>query len=88
VFELKLPVDPNRPPIALLDFGLARAFGIPLRTYTHEVSRHNTLELAYTSNIQHSLLGCDLVVPGARSLARIPSLQHSHRYVVGGLHLC
>ena len=23
------------------DFGLARAFGIPLRTYTHEVSRHN-----------------------------------------------
>ena len=21
------------------DFGLARAFGIPLRTYTHEVSR-------------------------------------------------
>lgn len=25
----------------LIDFGLARAFGIPLRTYTHEVSLHS-----------------------------------------------
>lgn len=26
--------------LKIADFGLARAFGIPLRTYTHEVSRH------------------------------------------------
>ena len=26
--------------IKLADFGLARAFGVPLRTYTHEVPGH------------------------------------------------
>ena len=26
--------------IKLADFGLARAFGIPIRTYTHEVGLH------------------------------------------------
>lgn len=29
--------------IKLADFGLARAFGVPVRTYTHEVSRLTTL---------------------------------------------
>lgn len=27
--------------LKLADFGLARAFGVPLRTYTHEVGNHN-----------------------------------------------
>ena len=28
----------NGPVMKLADFGLARAFGVPVRTYTHEVS--------------------------------------------------
>ena len=30
-------VDPKRGTLKLADFGLARAFTVPLRTYTHEV---------------------------------------------------
>lgn len=33
--NLLIDVDGN---LKIADFGLARAFGIPLRTYTHEVS--------------------------------------------------
>lgn len=32
-----LLIDPKRRALKLADFGLARAFGIPVRTYTHEV---------------------------------------------------
>lgn len=32
-----LLIDPNTTCLKLADFGLARAFGIPVRTYTHEV---------------------------------------------------
>lgn len=28
--------------LKLADFGLARAFGVPLRTYTHEVGKHRS----------------------------------------------
>ncbi len=31
--------------IKLADFGLARAFGVPVRTYTHEVRGRNTVFL-------------------------------------------
>jgi hypothetical protein len=31
-------VDPEKQVVKLADFGLARAVGIPLRNYTHEVS--------------------------------------------------
>jgi cyclin-dependent kinase len=34
--------------LKLADFGLARAFGVPLRTYTHEVSL-DILEMDYVS---------------------------------------
>ena len=47
--------------IKIADFGLARAFGIPVRVYTHEVLIFNTKK--------HSLLlllGCHLVVSCAR----------------------
>jgi cyclin-dependent kinase len=34
--------------LKLADFGLARAFGVPLRTYTHEVSCGTPLQPQYT----------------------------------------
>lgn len=34
-----LLIDRSRNQLKLADFGLARAFGIPVRVYTHEVSR-------------------------------------------------
>lgn len=32
-----LLIDPEKQIIKLADFGLARAFGLPVKTYTHEV---------------------------------------------------
>jgi serine/threonine protein kinase len=34
---LQVLVDPKKGTLKLADFGLARAFTVPLRTYTHEV---------------------------------------------------
>lgn len=36
--------------LKLADFGLARAFGVPLRTYTHEVSRVSTQQLRFAND--------------------------------------
>ncbi len=33
--------------IKIADFGLARAFGIPVRVYTHEVSRPALLHVSF-----------------------------------------
>lgn len=44
--------------LKLADFGLARAFGVPLRTYTHEVK---FLHLHFQN--QANVLGCDVMVP-------------------------
>ena len=44
--------------LKLADFGLARAFGVPLRTYTHEVSRGGSCAPAGAD-----VLGCYSVVP-------------------------
>ena len=41
--------------LKLADFGLARAFGVPLRTYTHEVGRVHLL-FAYLIEIAYRLL--------------------------------
>lgn len=38
--------------LKLADFGLARAFGVPLRTYTHEVSREIAIEMNSTLTMQ------------------------------------
>lgn len=38
--------------LKLADFGLARAFGVPLRTYTHEVSREIAIEVNFTLTMQ------------------------------------
>ncbi len=38
--------------IKLADFGLARAFGLPVRTYTHEVSMVGYLTLMSVSSLK------------------------------------
>ena len=53
----------QRDNLKLADFGLARAFGIPMRTYTHEVVvyiNYNTLSTHHASH-----LGRDALVPRA-----------------------
>lgn len=65
--------------LKLADFGLARAFGIPLRTYTHEVRRVCLGEADVVD--RHAL------VPRARGLAGVEALQHASGHVrVCALH--
>jgi len=46
-----LLVDRTHNQLKLADFGLARAFGIPVRAYTHEVSVSNGLDMLSVSNL-------------------------------------
>lgn len=79
--------------IKLADFGLARAFGVPVRTYTHEVgtgvgggwfgggSR-------CPSRVSPSpAAGGDALVPSPRDPAGLQVLLHSCRHLEFGLHL-
>ena len=50
--------------LKLADFGLARAFGVPLRTYTHEVSR-----VALVPSLTDGPSGCHTLVSCTRDLA-------------------
>jgi cyclin-dependent kinase len=65
--------------LKLADFGLARAFGVPLRVYTHEVE-HHPRELTQ--------LDCHPMVSSPGSSSRLPTILDSSRYVVGGLYIC
>lgn len=53
-----LLIDKQNNQLKLADFGLARAFGIPVRAYTHEVrKRLDTLDIQLSSCcvcVQHS----------------------------------
>src|SRR3984885_7454279 len=64
--------------LKLADFGLARAFGVPLRVYTHEVE-HRPRELTQ--------LDCHPMVSSPGSSPRLPTILDSSRYVVGGLYI-
>jgi serine/threonine protein kinase len=69
--------------LKLADFGLARAFGIPLRTYTHEVRIYPSLRL-----VSHlALSGRHAVVPRSGGALGLEALLDRHRHVVRGLHL-
>lgn len=69
--------------LKLADFGLARAFGVPLRTYTHEVSKSRpVLDLTDVHT------GCDIMVPSTRDLTRRTSVLNRRGYVVYRRHLC
>lgn len=47
--------------LKLADFGLARAFGVPLRTYTHEVGSDKSFEKYYAN--EHRLSHSGIVLP-------------------------
>jgi serine/threonine protein kinase len=71
--------------LKLADFGLARAFGVPLRTYTHEVSQvHAMLHFAPHANTSQ---GRYTMVPSPGDPAWRPPILHRRRYVVRRLHL-
>jgi serine/threonine protein kinase len=87
--------------LKLADFGLARAFGVPLRTYTHEVclfffhlfsmsisspSLHLFTNLQ-KANLSPLLPGRHSLVPRSRDSPRWPPIQHRRRHVVHRLHL-
>lgn len=71
--------------LKLADFGLARAFGVPLRTYTHEVSVSCT-------RMQNPLLsvfrGCHALVSCTGNPIRRPSIFHWCRHVVRRRYFC
>ena len=74
--------------LKLADFGLARAFGIPLRTYTHEVCfTQHSLPLHLLRLCVSLCVGRDALVPRAGSAPGLAPLLDRDRHVVRGLHL-
>ena len=63
--------------LKLADFGLARAFGVPLRTYTHEVSR-----LTLLRSLTDRPSGCHTLVSCTGDLTRRTSVLNRCGYVV------
>ena len=66
--------------LKLGDFGLARAFGVPLRTYTHEVCLLMSTPSPTTDQKLSS--GRHPLVPRPRDPPRRPRLLHRRRHVV------
>jgi cyclin-dependent kinase len=58
--------------LKLADFGLARAFGVPLRTYTHEARLRGISNVFYLTNVsslgRHTLVPCPGNPPGGPSI--------------------
>jgi serine/threonine protein kinase len=73
--------------LKLADFGLARAFGVPLRTYTHEVRTGRETETNRLDMLNQPLIGRHTVVPIPGNSAWWPSVLHRSRHVVRGCHL-
>jgi serine/threonine protein kinase len=71
--------------LKLADFGLARAFGVPLRTYTHEVTHARYSGTCRKTDVY---TGRHTVVPFPRDSVGRPAVLNRRRHVVCGLHLC
>lgn len=71
--------------LKLADFGLARAFGVPLRTYTHEVTQPRTFVNHWTFEL--TFLGRHAVVPLSRDSPGWPSVFYRCGHVVCRSHL-
>ena len=70
--------------IKLADFGLGRAFGIPVRAYTHEVSFY----LGNYWNTDNSITGGYSVVSCSRSTTWCSALFMSSRHLEYRMHFC
>ncbi|XP_074710144.1 cyclin-dependent kinase 2 isoform X1 [Strix uralensis] len=82
--------------IKLADFGLARAFGVPVRTYTHEVGAGGVGEGEGFGVGTHAtrlpiavpaVAGGDTLVPSPRDPAGLQVLLDGRRHLELGLHL-
>lgn len=60
--------------LKLADFGLARAFGVPLRTYTHEVWTRSSMSMKVRSLTRST--GCYALVSFSRDFAWWPPILH------------
>jgi Protein kinase domain len=80
--------------LKLADFGLARAFGIPMRTYTHEVRiiyfsfPAGATDITTNRNFFFFGIGGHAVVSRARGATWLTSLFDRDRHVVGRVHFC
>lgn len=73
--------------LKLADFGLARAFGIPVRSFTHEVSAAACFFFFSTTGDGAFLcLGGHIVVPCTRCAVGESKVQHTGRHMERGLH--
>lgn len=72
--------------IKIADFGLARAFGIPLRTYTHEVGIIFYLKITYDIILLINLPGRHIMVSRTRNSPRKQTLLPLRRHVVHRLY--
>lgn len=67
--------------LKLADFGLARAFGIPLRTYTHEVCEEGPIKGVLTCMLTlapRRFAGRHTLVSSTGGASRLETLQHGH----------
>lgn len=67
--------------LKLADFGLARAFGIPLRTYTHEVCEERPIKGVLTCMLTlppRRFAGRHTLVSSTGGASRLETLQHGH----------
>ena len=74
--------------LKLADFGLARAFGVPLRTYTHEVSKARICTQIHITLLIYACAGGYSVVPITRDSTWWSSIFDWCRYVVCWLYIC
>lgn len=71
--------------LKLADFGLARAFGVPLRTYTHEVHSIHAPRIPRTTLTSNT--GRNALVQSSGDPARWASILYWRRHVVCGSHI-
>lgn len=70
--------------LKLADFGLARAFGVPLRTYTHEVG---SIFQDFQTILMTTCIGRHTMVPITRDSARRPTIFDRSGHVVNWRNL-
>ena len=67
------------------DFGLARAFGVPVNTFSNEVRLSLSVDGLPRTQVS---IGSHLVVSRSRRAPWLSNVQHIHRHLVLWLHLC